>query len=68
MRREEPGDFQPPIMMSGEGQVVPGQSWRWFELSPSQHVNNLHMFTIEKEAQRKRRMFNLKYNIKSCMF
>jgi hypothetical protein len=31
-------------------------------------VNNLHTFAIEKKAQRKRRMFNLKYSIKSCMF
>jgi hypothetical protein len=30
--------------------------------------NNLHIFAIEKKAQRKRRMFNLKYNTKSYMF
>jgi hypothetical protein len=28
-------------------------------------VNNLHTSAIEKKAQRKRGMFNLKYNIKS---
>jgi hypothetical protein len=29
-------------------------------------VNNLHIFGIEKKVQR--RMFNLKYNIKSYIF
>jgi hypothetical protein len=38
-----------------------------FELSLCQGVNNLHTFAIGKKAQRKR-MFNLKYNIKSYMF
>jgi hypothetical protein len=28
-------------------------------------MNNLHTFVVEKKAQRKRRMFNLKYNVKS---
>jgi hypothetical protein len=39
--------------------MVPG-----FELSLGQGVNNLHTFVVEKEALRKRRLFNLKYNIK----
>jgi hypothetical protein len=40
----------------------------WFELSPGQGVNNIHIFAIEKKAQRKTQMFNLKYNIKSILF
>jgi hypothetical protein len=31
-------------------------------------VDNLHTFAIEKKAQRKRRMFNMEYNIKSYIF
>jgi hypothetical protein len=46
----------------------PWARWRWFELSPGQSVNNLHTFAIGKQVKRKRRMFNLKYNIKSHMF
>jgi hypothetical protein len=42
--------------------------WGWFELSLGQSVSNIHKFAIEKKAQRKRRMFNLKYNIKSYKF
>jgi hypothetical protein len=38
------------------------------ELSLSQDVNNLHIFAIEKKARSKRRMFTLKYNIKSYRF
>jgi hypothetical protein len=46
----------------------PWARWEWFELSRGQGVNNLHILIIEKQAQRKRRMFNLKYNIKSYIF
>jgi hypothetical protein len=42
--------------------------WGWFELFVGQGVNNLHIFAIEKKAQGKRRMFNLKCNVKSYMF
>jgi hypothetical protein len=28
-------------------------------------MSNLHIFATEKKAQRQRKMFNLKYNIKS---
>jgi hypothetical protein len=35
------------------------------ELSLRYGVNNLHTFVIEKKAQRKRGIFNLKYSIKS---
>jgi hypothetical protein len=49
-------------------QVIPGLMWRWLELSPGQSVDNLYAFAIEKRAQRKRRMFNLKYNIKTYKF
>jgi hypothetical protein len=48
--------------------VVHELRWEWFELSPGQGVNNLHTFEIEKKTQRQRRMFNLKYNIKSYLF
>jgi hypothetical protein len=51
MGREESDDSQ-QIIDSGEGQVK---------------VNNLYTFAIEKMAQRKRTMFNLKH-INSYMF
>jgi hypothetical protein len=35
---------------------------------PSQGMHKLHSFAVEKRAQRKRKMFNLKYSIKSCIF
>jgi hypothetical protein len=45
--------------------VVPGfRSW-WFELS---QYDSLHRVAIEKQAQRKRRMFSLKHNIVLCVF
>jgi hypothetical protein len=40
----------------------------WFRLPLGQGVNNLHIFSIEKKAKRKRRRFYLKNNIKSYMF
>jgi hypothetical protein len=46
----------------------PWARWGWFKLSQSQGMNNLHTFAIKKKAQGKRRMFNLKYIIKSNMF
>jgi hypothetical protein len=52
----------------GRAWVVPGLRWGWLELSPSQAVNNLHTFAIEKNALGKRRMFNLEYNIDSPAF
>jgi hypothetical protein len=42
--------------------------WRWFELSWCQDVENLHTFSVEKKAWRKRRMFNMKYNIRSSFW
>jgi hypothetical protein len=66
MGREEPGDSQPPIINEcSEAWVVPRLRWGWFELPLGQGMNNLHMFAIEKKAQR---MYDLKYNIKSYMF
>jgi hypothetical protein len=52
----------------GGAGVVAGLRWGLFELSQSQCVNNLQTFVTERKAQRKRRMFNLKYNIKSYPF
>jgi hypothetical protein len=40
----------------------------WFELSLSQGVNNPQTLAMEKEAQRKTGMFNLKHSIKLYMF
>jgi hypothetical protein len=54
----------PQIIEWEEAWVVPGLRWGWFELSLGQGVNNLPTFPIEK-AQRERKMFHLKYNIKS---
>jgi hypothetical protein len=48
--------------------VVPWAEVRWFELSLGQSANNLYTLAIEKKAQRKRTMFNLKYNVKSPLF
>jgi hypothetical protein len=39
----------------------------WESLGRVKVVNH-HTFTAEKKAQRKRRLFNQKYNIKSSMF
>jgi hypothetical protein len=36
-----------------------------FVWSLGQGVSNLYIYANEKKAQRKRRMFNLKYDIKS---
>jgi hypothetical protein len=52
----------------GRGMGGPWARWGQFELSLCQGMNNLHTFAIGKKPQRKRRMFNLKYNIKSYMF
>jgi hypothetical protein len=69
MGREEPGDSLLPITYEwGGALVVLGLKWEWFELFPHQGMNNLRTFVIEKKAQRKRRIFNLKYNIKSYIF
>jgi hypothetical protein len=68
MGREEPGDSELIMDEWGGAWVVPGLRWGWFELSLDQGVNNLHTFAIEKKAQRKRGMFNLKCNIKLYMF
>jgi hypothetical protein len=55
--------------MSGAGGwVVSELRWEWFELSPSQGVNNLHTFAIEKRLREKRSVFNMKYSIMSFMF
>jgi hypothetical protein len=54
--------------MSEEGHGWSLSQVGWFELSLCQGVNNLHTFATEKKAQGKRRIFNLKYNIKSFMF
>jgi hypothetical protein len=35
--------------------------------TPCQGVNNLHTFRVEKKAQRKRIIFNLKHNMKSSV-
>jgi hypothetical protein len=46
--------------MSGERH---GWSLGQVRLFLSEGVNNLHTFAIEKKAQRKRGMFNLKYTL-----
>jgi hypothetical protein len=57
MGREEPSGSQSPIMDEGGGaQVVSGPGWGGLSC-PCQVVNDLHEFTIEKQAEREREMF-----------
>jgi hypothetical protein len=53
MGRDEPGDFQSPVIDEWEGHGCPRARRKWFEWSLSQDVNNLHTFAAEKKAQRK---------------
>jgi hypothetical protein len=56
-----------PTLINGKGitwQFPNAEGHGW---SLGQDANNLHTFTTEK-AEKKRRMFNLEYNIKSKMF
>jgi hypothetical protein len=68
MGREEPGDTYPLIIDEwGGAWVVPGPGEGALSCPHSQDMNRLHIFAIEKKAQRRRR-FSLKYNIKSYIF